>query len=153
MPRNAINSMVNLTDTTAKRDLMARLGRLTGLYEVRVEPRRETRTTQQNRYYFGVVVRSFCEYMADQGQPIPTLEAHGFLKRKFLPLDLVNPVTGEVMDTIADTSHDKDIAAFAAYIDQCIHWLGTTFGIVVPDPQDYTPAIPAGQPTPKPEDF
>ena len=135
MARQTIHRDVDLSNPTAKRELLTEIGRLVGLNDVHVKPVRMTRSTQANRYLFGVVYRAFIEFMREQGQAITSDDAHEYCKARFLPArELFNPNTGELLGTIPARTSTLDSAEFADYIDRVSFWLEDTFGIVLPEP-------------------
>lgn len=134
MQRELIEQFVDLGNAEVKRALMRTIGTLTGPYDVTLKPRRATRSNQQSRYYFGVVVRSFTDFLKDQGQQVSTEEAHDLLKAKFLSRELVNLDTGEPIGATLRSLTELDVNEMARFIDSCIRWLEEVFGIVVPQP-------------------
>lgn len=134
---------INLDDSTSKRKLYAAIAPLKGMHEVTIKPVRATRRQKANRYLFGVVYKSFREFLAEQGQVLTTDEIHSYLKLKFLPREVMNPLSGEVLAVVPGTSHDRDVKEFADYIDNCIRYLADMFNIVVPSPDLYGIERPA----------
>lgn len=135
MPRPEIHRDVDLGDMTAKRELQTELGRFNGLYSIVAKPIRPTRTGQQNRYFHGVVSRSFRDFMASQGQHFTHDQCYRYLAEKFIPAQpIVHPSTGEVLDDMPVSTAGLDVDEFAEFLDSCIFWLEDTFGITVPEP-------------------
>lgn len=133
MTRTSPVLVLNLSDLATKRNLMAKISTLSGLYEVTLKPRKLTRTLSQNSYYFAAVVTLFTEWLKEQwGDPgIRPEQAHEALKRKILGTkEFVNKATGEVLE-VTPTSHDLDTFEFGQYVDNAAAWLAEFANIVV----------------------
>lgn len=94
--------------------------------EIVLRKRRTKRSSQANRYYFGVVVKLFaesCGYEPD--------EMHEALAMRFLRIE-DDPITGAPR---RKRTPDTDTAEFATYVDQCIR-LAAEYGCVIPDAKD-----------------
>ena len=128
---------LNLSDAETKRKLYAAIAPLTGLHEVAIKPVRATRRQCANRYYWGVVIKTWKDWLANQGQVCASETLHDMLKLKFIPADVTDPRTGEVIGTVPGRSKTLSIQEFADYIDRCTEYLRDMFGIVVPDPTLY----------------
>jgi hypothetical protein len=103
------------------------LGKLAGKrVEVIVRRERVQRSTQANRYYWGVVVPLLAEEWGYEKQ-----EMHEVLAMHFLRIEDC-PVTGAPR---RKRTPDTDTAEFAAYTDSCIR-LAAEHGIVVPSPNE-----------------
>lgn len=130
-----IDELLNLTDRDTKRRLYAAIAPLQGLHEVTIKPRRMTRSTRANAYHWSCIVDPFRKFLESQGQHYTSLECHEFLKVKCLPKNIVDPRSGEVVGIVGDSSHNKNTAEFAEFVNRCKEYLGDTFGIECPDPQ------------------
>lgn len=92
--------------------------------EVIIRKRKSQRSSQQNRYYFGVVVTligDYCGYDAD--------DMHEALAMKFLRIEDC-PITGSPRRKRTPKTNTKE---FADYVDQCIRF-GAELGVVIPEP-------------------
>lgn len=92
--------------------------------EVSVKPYKATRSSQANRYYFGVVVKllaEHCGYDAD--------DMHEALAFKFLRIE-DDPITGTPRRKRTPKTDTKE---FADYIDACVR-LAAEYGVVIPEP-------------------
>ncbi len=103
-------------------DYLVELSRLEGhRIELTIQKERNTRTLNQNRYYWGVII----EILSDAFGYDPE-ETHEALKFKFLKkhedTDLV---------TVGSTAK-LSTAEFAEYIDGIIRWASTEYRIVIP---------------------
>jgi hypothetical protein len=138
MPRPEIARDVDLAALTAKRELQSEIGRLTGLYEVRIKPVKLTRSTQQNRYFHGCVVRQFQEFMRSQGQIFSHDQCYQYLRDRFIPRPPILDIeTGEVIDYMPASTAALSPDEFTEFVEDVRNWLADTFNVNVPDP---TPA-------------
>lgn len=92
--------------------------------DVTIRKHRAQRTSQANRYYWGVVVTLLAEYCGYERE-----EMHECLALKFLRIE-DDPVTGSPR---RKRTPETDTAEFAEYVDACIR-LGVDLGLVIPDP-------------------
>jgi hypothetical protein len=133
MRHDESTTIVNLSDASVKRRLMVQISKLTGLHEVKIKPRKRTRTLDQNSYYFVAVVQPFRDWLRDEygDALISSEQAHEMLKVKMLGMDekLIEG-TQEVLKLIP-RSKTLDAAAFGSYIDRCGEWLADFTGIVI----------------------
>ena len=122
----------NLAQTTEKHRLMLQIGKLPpGLYEVFIKPRKQTRTLDQNAYYWVAVVAPFTEWLREHyGDPrISSEQAHEMLKVKILGWDLKD-VKGETL-TLIPRSRTLDTKEFGQFIDDAAKWLAEFCDIIV----------------------
>ena len=125
--------VVNLSNMEEKRKLMAHISTLSGLYEVKLKPRKRTRTLDQNAYYWAAYVQPWTEWLRrEYGDPsITTEQAHVTLKCAVLdPKTRVNEETGQVLELVP-TSHDMDTEQFSIYLDLAAKFMAEFCGIVV----------------------
>lgn len=125
--------VINFSDRAAKLAFIRQAGTLSGLWEVRMRPRKRTRSLEQNSYYFVAVVQPFRDWLRDEygDQLISSEQAHEMLKVKILGLDekLIEG-TNEVLKLIP-RSKTLTTAEFSSYIDKCAEWLQTFCDITV----------------------
>lgn len=150
MAREQIDISIDLGNPENKRRVMSFIGTARGLYNVSITPTRSLRSLQANRYYHGVVVKCFADFLRDQGEGASNDDCHEMLKFKFLRRSIVDKATGEVIEFTPSTAK-LDKAEFSRYVDLCAAWLKDFFGILLPAPDYAEQPIPA---TPnRPEDF
>jgi hypothetical protein len=101
--------------------------------EIEVTIRRSTRSHQQNRYYWGVVVHLISDhtgYTAD--------EVHEFLKMKFIPkrLAICND-NGEIRDefVIGGSTRKMNTIQFGEFMEECRRFAAESLDCVIPDPE------------------
>lgn len=130
--------LINMSDAAAKRELMIQIGRLTGLYEFYLKPRKRTRTLDQNKYYWGAVVQPFTEWLRENWGDIliDKEQAHEMLKVKILGLTEKQLPLGEIVTMIP---HSKTLKTdeFWQYVEKCSQWLEEFTGIIVLPPEQF----------------
>ena len=92
--------------------------------EIILRKRRKDRSTPQNRYYWGCVIRTLSEFTGHSPE-----EVHESLKHKFL-IEHGDEQLPRVKSTAS-----LDTAEFARYVDDCIR-LAAEFGCIIPDPNE-----------------
>lgn len=125
--------VLDLSDINVKRQLIQHINLLNGLYEVRIKPRKRTRSLDQNSYYWAAYIPGWLEWLRQtEGDPSITSEqAHIALKCAVLdPKTVVNKSTGVAVE-IPPTTHDMDTRQFSIYLDLAAKFLAEFAGIVV----------------------
>jgi hypothetical protein len=126
--------IVNLSDPAVKRELMIQIGRLSGLHEILIRPRKRTRTLDQNAYYFAAVVAPFTEWLREVygDRQIDKEQAHEMLKVKILGSnDWLLPNSESEKLLILPRSKTLTTDEFSDYIEKCAAWLAEFCEIVV----------------------
>lgn len=126
--------VLNLDDVETKKRLMSKIGRLRGLHEITIKPRRETRSLSQNSYYWSAFIPGWLEWLREtSGEPWITKEqAHEALKKHVLgTTPIVNKETGEIIDEMIPDSRFMDTKEFSEYLDRAAEFLARFAGIVV----------------------
>ena len=101
--------------------------------------KKKTRSSEQNRYYWGVVVRMVAEGFADLGNPIsPGSEddlhtVHEYLKRRFLKPITAADANGEVHELGYSTAN-LSTSEMMDYIAQVQQFAAEFLNTVIPDP-------------------
>lgn len=91
------------------------------------------RSVRANAYWWGVVIRAFQQYRADQGEFVTAQECHDLLKLELLPpVVFVSPVTGRTHCVPAET-HNMSVEEFGRFIEAGVAWCAQ-MGIDVPPP-------------------
>lgn len=102
--------------------------------EVEVEiTKRSKRTTQQNRYWWSLMTILHKEHPAAMEKE----DWHEVCKMKFLKRERVDEVTGEVIEYLKSTT-ELDRTEFKELIEKLQIWASTSWGIVLPDPEQQT---------------
>lgn len=92
--------------------------------ELTIRKRKTARTSQQNRFYFGVVVKLLAEHCGYERD-----EMHEALAMRFLRIEDC-PVTGAPR---RKRTPQTDTEEFGQYLDSCIR-LAAEQGVIIPDP-------------------
>ena len=109
-----------------------------GTYEIIIKKKHSKRTSQQNAYYFGVVVQCFVNgYKEATGEDIDSTDAHWMLKHECNYTEMVNNDTGEILKVPISTA-DLGKMDFADYVNRCCEFIYSWFGIIVPKPEEQT---------------
>lgn len=101
--------------------------------EVTVQRQRATRSPQQNRYYWGVVLRVLADYTGYTAE-----ELHDICRIKFLPKRVaLADGNGEVKDdyVLGGSTRKLDTETFTVYLEAIRHWAATELDCDIPDPQ------------------
>lgn len=125
--------LINMSDAAAKRQLMVEIGRLSGLYEVYIKPRKRTRSLDQNAYYWTAVVQPFTDWLRlNYGDSkIDKEQAHEMLKVKILGLSEKQIPNSDETVTIIPRSKTLTVEEFSEYIEKCAAWLASFCEIIV----------------------
>jgi hypothetical protein len=104
-----------------------------GRYLMVVE-KKNKRSTQQNRYYFGCVLPIVLEGLRDAGwkEFEDAEEVHECLKHKFLKKHVAN-ADGEAMEKIASTKKLSTVE-FNEYIENIAQWAAEYLNVYIPPP-------------------
>jgi hypothetical protein len=91
-----------------------------------------TRSSEANRFYWGVVVRAICEETGSDPE-----SAHYGLKREAVRLGVLDPqyilLGGEMLET--EPSTVTDVEAFSRYVSWVVDWARTKLGVHIEDGQ------------------
>lgn len=102
---------------------------------VKIEKRGSKRSTQQNRYMWGVVVAEVRLGLLNIGYDMTAEEVHFFLKTKFNPV-LIPSKDGEAIE-LPGTTTNLTKTQFAEYIEKIARWSAEYLGIRIPEPNEH----------------
>ena len=106
-----------------------------GLYRMVVEFVYDARTSPQNRYYWGVVVKAYVQGAYDTwGELISSEEAHETLKALYNFEEKTNEDTGEIIRVPRSTA-ELETMPFWEYVERCRRHIQEWFSIETPDPK------------------
>jgi len=91
------------------------------------------RSSQANRYYWGVVVELIFKALKEGGIEITREGTHELLKMRFLTTDLRLGVEGEVVTMMRSTTELAQ-DEFGAYIEHCVQFAAEYLNVVIPGP-------------------
>ena len=98
-----------------------------GPVTVAIERPYNRRSSEQNAYYWGVVIRC-CSLATGHSSK----ELHDIFRAALLPMRVAE-FGGKKVELPAQT-HTMSTAEFSAYIDQCRQFAAETVGVPIPDP-------------------
>lgn len=108
----------------SRRRAQSRIGALPpGDYELRIEKLSSRRSSQNNRRYWGYVVEPIRCWFSEQGQEYTREQLHAMLTQEFLPVEIHDPVTGEIRIVGGETKN-LDTQAFDDYTMRVEVWAG-----------------------------
>jgi hypothetical protein len=93
---------------------------------------REQRTTQENRYYWGVVIDLILKAFIELGHEATAADIHELLKVKFnnRPVCDANGLVYELPLSTADLTVNE----FELYIERIKRWAAENLNLIIPDP-------------------
>ena len=105
-----------------------------GLYELKVDMVFSNRSSQQNKYYWGVIVPACKQGLEEQGTDACLQEAHNTLKAECNYQELVNEQSGEILKVVKSTAN-RNTKEFLEYVEKCRRFIREWFNIETPDPE------------------
>lgn len=103
--------------------------------EIAICKKEYRRSTQLNRYYWGVCVKMIRDFLIQSGYKVTTDDTHEWLKYKFLMADIPNIETGEVMKVARSTSKLKN-SEMMDYIEEIKQFAAEELSLYIPDPNE-----------------
>lgn len=100
-----------------------------GPYDITIKKHRKDRTTDQNAYYWGVVVKILGQHFG-----YDAVDMHTELKRLFNPI--VSKIDGAIIGgsttalSTVEFYHDQD-----SYIERICRWAASDHGVYIPPPE------------------
>ena len=129
-----IKVILDLSDPDQNQRLRNAIQVTQGVCEVTVKRKRETRSLNQNRWYWACIVGPFFDFLAGQDYDITSPDdAHEILKAKFLTVE-IRDALGNVIASRVRSTADLTTEEFGDYCDKCRTWLDDFFGIPTQDP-------------------
>ncbi len=102
---------------------------------IKVERYKATRSIQQNRYYFGVVVGLIRERLRELGHDVSIDDTHQFLRGRFNGKELIDESSGEVIKVGQSTSH-LNKSEFMEYMERIKRFASESLDLYIPDPNE-----------------
>jgi hypothetical protein len=103
---------------------------------ITIQKQKKSRTSPQNRFYWGVVVELVKQGLKDAGHMLNTNDTHELLKLRFLKETLmVNEQTGEIVERVKSTS-ELTTTQMMDYIAEIQIFSAEYLGIEIPDPNE-----------------
>ena len=103
---------------------------------IKIEKFKNKRSTQQNRFYYGIVVPIVQNCLKEAGHIMTNESTHDLIKLKFLKETLfVNETTGEVIERIKSTT-ELSTSQFMDLLAEINNFTFEYFGVTLPSPND-----------------
>ena len=103
---------------------------------IKIEKFKKKRSTQQNRFYFGIVIPIVQNCLKEAGHIMTNESTHDLIKLKFLKETLfVNETTGEVIERIKSTT-ELSTSQFMDLLAEINNFTFEYFGVSLPSPND-----------------
>lgn len=132
---NEHEQIIDLSNRDAKRQLMQAIGAKLGLWRLSMREHKPRRSLKSNAYYWSAVVPTFQAFMREHGQFFDKDQVHEFFLQTHAALNVVDPLTGEVLSVIGKRSSQMDQDEFSAFVNAAVGWMSDRFGIIVPEPE------------------
>lgn len=111
--------------------------------EITFRKKKKHRSSEQNRYYWGVVIpyilEAFIELGNDlqEGNPEHAELIHDFLKRRFLPARMVADANSETIE-LAPSTAGLSTTEMMEYIDRVCLFAAESLNVAIPHPNEQT---------------
>jgi len=103
---------------------------------IKIEKAKKKRSTQQNRFYYGVIIPIVQNCLKEAGHIMTNESTHDLIKLKFLKEALfVNEETGEVIERIKSTT-ELSTSQFMDLLAEINNFTFEYFGVTLPSPND-----------------
>jgi len=91
------------------------------------------RSNNQNRYYWGVVIKLLAEHTGDNPDDL-----HAFLGAKFLTKEIEVGLDGKYKDRafITESTTNLSTVAFEDYMSKCRMWASMFLSVYIPEPNE-----------------
>lgn len=103
--------------------------------KITIEKAKKTRSVEQNRYYWGVIIQMIKQRLRELGNLFSEEQVHDLLKYKFLKESVLLNADGEYIDRIKSTS-ELSTSEFMDLIAQVQQWASEVLDIYIPDPNE-----------------
>ncbi|WGQ15613.1 hypothetical protein [Sphingobacterium faecium] len=110
--------------------------------EIRIVKKKKTRSNNQNRYYWGVIIPIVKQGLIDAGYPREKISnsevVHDILKNMFCEKEeLINYDTGEIL-ILSPSTTSNSTTQMMDYFEDIKRWCAENLGIYIPDPNEQT---------------
>lgn len=103
---------------------------------IKIEKFKKKRSTQQNRFYYSVIIPIVQNCLKEAGHIMTSESTHDLIKLKFLKETLfVNETTGEVIERIKSTT-ELSTSQFMDLLAEINNFTFEYFGVSLPSPND-----------------
>ena len=103
---------------------------------IKIEKFKKKRSTQQNRFYYGIILPIVQNCLKEAGHVMTNESTHDLIKLKFLKETLfVNETTGEIIERIKSTT-ELSTSQFMDLLAEINNFTFEYFGVSLPSPND-----------------
>ena len=102
---------------------------------ITIQRKKKTRSTQQNRYYWGCLLGAVQACFRDAGHVLTQEDTHMMLRAKFLTKALPIGEDGEYIEQVRSTT-DLSTMEFNEYIDNIRYWCQENLNAYIPEPNE-----------------
>lgn len=104
--------------------------------EVTIQRKKRSRSGEQNRYYWGVVVEMIRMGIKELGDDADAEQVHEFLKGRFLPArERIDETTGDMIYRLPASTTALSTIEFSEYVEKCCQFAAEYLGLSIPLPQ------------------
>lgn len=103
-------------------------------FTIKLERKKKSRSSMQNAYYWGVVLPTVRDRLAELGNEFSLQDTHEALKAKFNLVEIKN--NDEVSDEFVQSTSKLSTTEFMDYIDKVQRWANQFLGIIIPQPNE-----------------
>lgn len=96
----------------------------------------KTRTSAQNRYYWGVCVSMIHAELQNLGNEVSPETVHDFLKNRWLTPEPISNSDGEQIGNVLPSTTLLTRVQFMEYLEAIKAWAADTLNIYIPDPNE-----------------
>lgn len=100
---------------------------------ITVSHMQKPRSNNQNRYYWGVVIKLLCEHTGQDPD-----DMHAFLGSKFLSheMEIEGPNKSKEIVKVTKSTKDLSTIAFEDYMSECRMWSSMFLSVAIPEPNE-----------------
>lgn len=100
--------------------------------EITVKKKKSVRSSQQNRYYFGIVIPVLQNGLNEVGYDMNKQDVHEFIKANFCYNEIVNKETGEIFRVTKSTTR-LNKSEFSEMIEKIKIFASEYLNVLIPD--------------------
>lgn len=105
-----------------------------GRYELSAK-KLSSRSTQQNRYYWGCVVQMIKERLIELGNDVDSETVHTYLKDRFNSIELFDK-DGVIIGSVGSSTTKLSKTDFELYLEKVKQFAAEVLDIYIPDPNE-----------------
>jgi len=105
-----------------------------GKFTLKIERRKKKRSTNQNAYYWGVVIPLVRDRLLQLGNEFSLQDTHEALKARFNTKEVYNE--HGVVDELVQSTGILSTGEFMEYLDKIQRWSNTFLDLIIPQPNE-----------------